>query len=120
MRAREMGPKRRTTATRTCLSLTRMALTCFMDVFFTRVPRFPRHACSRLDQPRLILFHALDKMRVPLDYVQPEPQTLRRRCDMLSLFSDCKPLWRSTCVSVCLLALLAWNTYAQRASTALE
>ena len=39
---------------------------------------------------------------------------------MMSLFSVCKPLWRSTCVSVCLLALLAWNTYAQRASTALE
>ena len=38
----------------------------------------------------------------------------------MSLFSVCKPLWRSTCVSVCLLALLAWNTYAQRASTALE
>src|SRR5437867_12757254 len=59
-------------------------------------------------------------MVLPLDYGQPEPETLRRRCDMMSLFSVCKPLWRSTCVSVCLLALLAWNTYAQRASTALE
>src|SRR6266496_4673105 len=59
-------------------------------------------------------------MVLPLDYGQPEPETLRRRCEMMSLFSVCKPLWRSTCVSVCLLALLAWNTYAQRASTGLS
>ena len=37
----------------------------------------------------------------------------------MSLFSVCKPFWRSTCVPVC-LAFLAWNTYAQRAGTALE
>src|SRR5207249_11387632 len=37
-----------------------------------------------------------------------------------SLFSVCKPFWRSTCVPVCLAVFLARNTYAQRAGTALE